>query len=70
MTSKYDRRDPGEDADYCNGLSNHGPFKPPMLTCQQCAFRGDFTEALAHYRATAHDLTYKGTVQVLSEVGR
>lgn len=36
------------------------------LICQACAFRGDFSAAVDHYRATRHPLEHKGTVQDLS----
>lgn len=64
MSSRFDPKDPGQDPEYCNGLSGRGRTTPRLLLCA-CGWSGDFSDAVAHFRLTDHVLTYRGVRQNL-----
>ena len=37
----------------------------PILTCQDCSWRGEFSPAVDHYRGTRHQLLFHGHPQDL-----
>lgn len=58
--------DPGQDAEYCRGLSGTGEDRSPLCHCLDCAWRGRFEAAVEHVQSQpAHRITYKGRLQNL-----
>lgn len=63
MASRFDRRDPAEDPDYCNGLSPHRA-KPTKAHCDTCGVTGDAKWAALHHEQTGHPIRWKGKIAI------